>query len=70
VCETGPRERPRAGEIPDMSNGSGDQLVLTWIRQEFHKVLQTHGAKCESRRRGRDMTDNLVQGECTKRGAL
>lgn len=59
VCETGPRESPVAWEILDKSKGPGDQLILTWIRWEFYKALQIHGAKWERRKRGRNMIDNL-----------
>lgn len=60
VCETGAQESRIAWEIPDKSKGLGDQIVLTWIRQEFHKALQIHEAECERRKTGRNITtDNL-----------
>jgi len=59
VCETGALESQIASEIPYKSKGSGDQLMLTWITQEFHKALQIHEAECERRKRGRTTIDNL-----------
>lgn len=39
-----------AEEIPDKSKGPGDQLLLTWIRQELYKAFQIHGGKVEDRK--------------------
>lgn len=61
VCETGPQESPIAWEIPDKSKGPGDQLLLTWIRQEFHKALQIHGAKQERKKKERNMIGNFFK---------